>query len=85
MRLRAVRIVRLRLGHIQELVMPKATSHCASGFPKTCWGCRKPFLKREGRAEAIVDPAGRLYCHRDNCEKAALVPLIHALQRANAA
>jgi hypothetical protein len=75
---------RCALATFRELVMPKATSHLANRFPKTCWGCGKLFVVREGRREAIVDPAGRLYCNRDGCEKAALIPLVRALQLSKA-
>lgn len=64
--------------------MKKVVPYLANGCPKTCWGCGKPFVVREGRAEAIVGHDDRLYCYRDNCEQAALIPLVHALQRASA-
>jgi len=65
--------------------MQKVTSSLANGCPKICWGCDKPFVTRGGRAEAIVGPGGRLFCNRNACEEAALVPHIHALQRASVA
>jgi hypothetical protein len=64
--------------------MKKVTPYLANGCPRTCWGYGKPFIVREGRAEAIVGHDDRLYCFRTGCENAALVPLVHVLQRAGA-
>jgi hypothetical protein len=64
--------------------MQKLAPYLANGCPKTCWGCGKPFVIRQGHAEAIVGPGARLYCSRSGCEEAALVPHLHALQRARA-
>jgi hypothetical protein len=63
--------------------MRKVTPYLANGCPKTCWNCGKPFMVRDGRAEAVVGHDDRLYCFRTECEQAALVPLAHALQRAS--
>jgi len=59
----------------------KVTPYRANGCPKTCWNCGKPFAVRDGRAEAVVGHDDRLYCYRTDCEHAALIPLVHALQR----
>ena len=64
--------------------MKKVTPYLTNGSPKTCWGCGQPFVVREGRAEAIVGPGGRLYCHRTGCEETALIAHVHDLQRAGA-
>jgi hypothetical protein len=48
--------------------MQKVTPYLATGFPKTCWGCGKPFVVRGGCAEAIVGPDDRLYCYNTGCE-----------------
>jgi hypothetical protein len=61
--------------------MQKFRPYLANGCPKTCWGCGKPFVVRQGHAEAIVGPRARLYCSRNGCEEAALVPHVHALQQ----
>jgi len=61
--------------------MKKVTPYFANGCPKTCWGCGKPFIVREGRAEAIVGDDNRLYCYRTDCEETALLSHVHALQR----
>jgi len=52
--------------------MQSVTPYLASGFPKTCWGCGKPFVVRGGRAEAIVGPGDRLYCYKTGCEDEAV-------------
>ena len=39
----------------------------ANGYPKTCSGCGKPFVVRDGRAEAILAPDDRLYCYGTAC------------------
>ena len=57
-------------------MMKKITPFLASGFPKTCWNCGKPFAIRRGYAEAVVGHDDRLYCHR--CETVALIPQILA-------
>jgi hypothetical protein len=64
--------------------MKKVTPYLANGCSKTCWSCGKPFIVRDGRAEAIVGHDNRLYCYRSGCEEAALVPLALAMQRASA-
>ena len=64
--------------------MKKLTPYLANGSPKTCWGCRKPFVVREERAEAIVGADGHLYCHRTGCEETALVSHIPELRPARA-
>jgi hypothetical protein len=51
--------------------MQKVTPYFANAFPKTCWGCGKPFVVRQGRAEAIVGPDDRLYCYKTGCEDEA--------------
>ena len=62
--------------------MRNVTPYLANGCPQICWNCDKPFMVRKGRAEAIVGHDDRLYCHRVDCEQAALVPLARALQPA---
>jgi hypothetical protein len=32
-----------------------------------CWGCGKPFVIRDGHAEAILAPDDRLYCYGTVC------------------
>jgi hypothetical protein len=64
--------------------MRTVTPYLANGCPKTCWNCGKPFIVRAARAEAIVGHDNRLYCHRTDCEEAALAPLVYALQNASA-
>ena len=59
-------------------MMKKVTPYLAGGFPKTCWGCGKPFVIRGGHAEAIVGDDNRLYCYRNGCEEAALMPHVFA-------
>jgi hypothetical protein len=59
------------------------TPYLANGSPRACWNCGKPFIVRDERAEAIVGHNDRLYCHRAECEQAALVPLVHALPPAS--
>ena len=63
--------------------MRKVTPYLANGCPKTCWGCGKPFVIRDGRAKAIVGPGARLYCNRNGCEEAALLLHVLALQVAS--
>jgi len=65
--------------------MRKFTRHFSGGHSKTCWSCGNPFIVRDGSAEAIVGPRGRLYCDRISCGHLALLPHVHALQRATAA
>lgn len=64
--------------------MRKLTPYSANGGPRTCWGCGKPFVIREGSAEAIVGHDNRLYCYGNGCEETALLPYIRELQRAGA-
>lgn len=58
--------------------------YLANGWPKICWSCGKPFAVREGHAQALVGPGGNLYCHRESCEEAALLPHVFAIQNATA-
>jgi len=39
---------------------------------KFCAGCRKPFVVRAGRSEAIVGEDGQLYCYDTMCEQQTL-------------
>jgi hypothetical protein len=41
--------------------------------PKSCAGCRQPFVVRAGQSEAIVGQDGRLYCYDTLCEQEALL------------
>ena len=72
-----------RFSFIRDRKMQKVTPYLANGCPKSCWGCGKPFIIRDGRADAIVGPGARLYCSRTHCEEAALLPLVLALQAAS--
>jgi hypothetical protein len=63
--------------------MHKVISYLANGRPKTCVSCGKPFVVREGRAEAVLGHDNRLYCYRTVCEEPALLPLVHVLRRAS--
>ena len=62
--------------------MPKLPPNLANGCPKTCWGCGKPFVVREGHAEAILAPDDRLYCHGTGCADAAFASCVVRLRRA---
>jgi hypothetical protein len=64
--------------------MRKITPYLVNGCLVTCWGCGKPFIVREGRAEAIVGDDNRLYCYRTACEETALFSHVEALRRATA-
>jgi hypothetical protein len=61
--------------------MRKVTPYFANGSLKACWNCGEPLIGHQGRAEATVGHDNRLYCYRIDCEHAALVPLVRALQR----
>jgi hypothetical protein len=65
--------------------MHKVTPYFANGCPKTCWGCGNPFVVREGRAEAILAPDDRLYCHGTGCANEAFVTYALALNLQRAA
>jgi hypothetical protein len=56
--------------------MPEVTPYLTTGFPKTCWACGKPFVVRDGRAEAIVGPDDRLYCYRNGCDDEAFAQVL---------
>ena len=62
--------------------MRKITPYLANGCPKTCWGCGKPFVVRDGRAEAILAPDDRLYCYGTACAHEAFASHGIALTRA---
>ena len=47
--------------------MRKVAPYLANGCLKTCSGCGKPFVVRDGRAEAILAPDDRLYCYGTSC------------------
>jgi hypothetical protein len=47
--------------------MRKVAPYLANGYPKTCWGCGKPFVVRDGHAEAILALDDRLYCYATAC------------------
>lgn len=61
---------------MEGIVLRKITPFLANGFPKTCWGCGKPFVIRRGHAEAVVGHDDRLYCYRKGCEEVALIPQV---------
>jgi hypothetical protein len=62
--------------------MRRITPYLANGCPKTCCGCGKPFVVRDGRAEAILAPDDRLYCHGTGCADEAFALHAKALKRA---
>jgi hypothetical protein len=62
--------------------MRKIIPFLANGSPKTCWGCGKPFVVRDGRAEAILAPDDRLYCHATGCADEAFASYASTLKRA---
>lgn len=47
--------------------MRRVRPYLANGRPKMCWGCGKPFVIRDGHAEAILAPDDRLYCYGTVC------------------
>ena len=57
-------------------------SYLANGQPKICWGCGNPFVVRDGRAEAILAPDNRLYCHGTGCADGAFASQVIAIERA---
>jgi hypothetical protein len=61
--------------------MKKIVPYLKSGLPKTCWGCGQPFVVREGCAEAILAPDGRLYCFGTDCPNDAFASQLTALRR----
>ena len=65
------------------LHMQKVTPYLSNGFPKNCWGCGKPFVIREGHAEAIVGFDGRLYCYNNGCDDYSLASGTTELKRAS--
>jgi hypothetical protein len=62
--------------------MRKVMPYLANGCPKTCWGCGKSFVVRDGHAEAILAPDDRLYCHGTGCADEAFTLHANALKRA---
>ena len=62
--------------------MRKIIPFLANGSPKTCWGCGKPFVVRDGRAEAILAPDDRLYCYGTGCADEAFASHASTLKRA---
>jgi hypothetical protein len=65
-----------------ERDMRKVSPYLANGCPKTCWGCGKHFVVRDGFAEAILAPNDRLYCYGTGCADAAFASHAIALKRA---
>jgi hypothetical protein len=61
----------------------KIMPYWANGCPKTCAGCGKPFVIREGSSEAIVGPDNRLYCYGTACDEAAFTAPVLTLKRAS--
>jgi hypothetical protein len=61
----------------------KVTPFFASGGSKTCCGCGKPFVVRNGHAEAIVGPDNGLYCYRNGCDDDAFALEFVPLKRAS--
>ena len=61
--------------------MRKVTPYLANGYPRTCWGCGKPFVVRDGRAEAILAPDDRLYCYGTACADEAFASEARVLKR----
>jgi len=62
--------------------MRKIIPFLASGCAKTCWGCGKPFVVRDGHAEAILAPDDRLYCYGTGCGDEAFASYASTLKRA---
>jgi hypothetical protein len=58
------------------------TPFLANSCPKTCSGCGNSFVIRNGQAEAIVGPDGRLYCYSTACDHAAFAAPVIAFKRA---
>jgi hypothetical protein len=63
--------------------MRKVTPYLANGWLKTCWGCGKPFVVRDGHVEAILAPDNRLYCYGTGCADEAFA--LHASEFKHAA
>jgi hypothetical protein len=63
--------------------MHKITPYLANNRSKTCWGCGKPFVVRNGHAETIVGPNGRLYCYKNGCDDEAYAQEFVTLKRAS--
>lgn len=63
--------------------LSKLTPFLAIGGTKTCWGCGKPFVVRNGHAEAIVGPENRLYCYQNGCDDDAYALEFTSLKRAS--
>ena len=61
----------------------KVTPFVANGRPKICWGCGKPFVIRNGHAEAVLGLDDRLYCFDNGCDGDAFVPQYNTLKRAS--
>ena len=58
------------------------TPFLANSRPKTCSGCGNSFVIRNGQAEVIVGPDGRLYCYGTVCDHAAFAAAVIAFKRA---
>jgi hypothetical protein len=61
--------------------MLKVAPYQANGCPKVCCGCGKPFVVRDGRAEAILAPDDRLYCFGTPCADQVFASHLTALKR----
>jgi hypothetical protein len=78
-----------RLTHEEKAMLQRSaalrpvTPYLASGRPKLCWGCGNPFVVRDGHAEAIVGPDGRMYCYANGCEDDVFAAHFVALKRAS--
>ena len=62
--------------------MRKVTPFLVNGCPKTCWGCGKPFVIRDGHAETILAPDDRLYCYGTGCADQVFASYASTLKRA---
>jgi hypothetical protein len=62
--------------------MRKIIPFLANGSSRTCWGCGKPFVVRDGGAEAILAPDDRLYCYATGCADEAFASHASTLKRA---
>lgn len=62
--------------------MRKIIPFLVNGCPKTCWGCGKPFVIRDGHAETILAPDDRLYCYGTGCADQVFASYASTLKRA---
>lgn len=82
--------IRLRGHHAEGADMQQITPYrhkvtplLATSGSRTCWGCGKPFVVRNGHAEAIVGPDNHLYCYRNGCDDDAFAQEFAPLKRAS--